>query len=54
MLKSNKTTQARATTRMTEACHSILKPVLSFGLHFWYFKRLLVHNKINDGIADHE
>jgi hypothetical protein len=47
----NGTTRARASTRMTEVFHSILNHALSFGLHFCYFKRLSVCNKINDGIV---
>jgi hypothetical protein len=42
---------------MMEVCHSILNPASSFGLHFCSFKRLLVHNKTNNGIVfpvDHQ
>jgi hypothetical protein len=50
----NRTTRARASARIAEACPSILNTILSFGLHFCYFKRLSVRNKINDGIVGHE
>jgi hypothetical protein len=41
----NRTTQARALGRMTEASCSVLNPASSFGLYFCCFKRLLVHKK---------
>jgi hypothetical protein len=43
----------RASARMMEACRTVLNPASSLGLHFYYFKKLLVHNKTNDGIVFH-
>jgi hypothetical protein len=53
----NRTTQARALGRMTEASCSVLNPASSFGLYFCCFKRLLVHKKTKYGIVfpmDHQ